>query len=80
MSRLEKSSEEYRKNLLVKNEYKTGDEYISGHKNATADGDEKGKGESDSGAIGGLTDIKTREKSLLRNKYSNKKPYDSSNA
>jgi len=80
MSRLETQSEEYRKSLLVKNEYGTGGEYVSGHKNATADGDEKGKGESDSGVIGSLTDVNMRGKSLLKNKYSNSKPYNSSNA
>ena len=81
MSRLEDSSEKYRKDLIVKNEYNTGKgEYYAGHGNAVSDGDEKGKGESDDGSVGSKTDIDKRGKSLLKNKFSTKEPYNSSNA
>lgn len=81
MSRLEKSSEKFRKDAIVKNEYNISKgEYYAGHGNAISDGDDKGKGESDAGDVGSKTDIKIRGKSLKKNKYSKDKPYSSSNA
>jgi hypothetical protein len=78
MSRLLKNSPQYRDPLLAKNEFTNNDEYVVGHPNALSDGDEHGKGETDT--IGSATDIKKRQQLEAKNKYTLNDPYDSSNA
>lgn len=76
MSRLEEISEPFRKDAVVRNSYNPNDEYSGTHPNSLSDGDEKGKGDDGSGQAGSATDIKTREKSVVRNKFNNNNPYD----
>jgi hypothetical protein len=78
MSRLENNSLIYRKEQIVKNAYNNGSEYNESNKNALSDGDEKGKGETNT--VGGLTDIKTRNSLLVKNKYKTGNEYNESNA
>ena len=78
-SRLSRMSEEFREREIARNTFQDGDPYETGHKNAQSDGDEWGKGETESG-IGSKTDIKKRETSEAKNKYSNNNPYNISNA
>jgi hypothetical protein len=62
--------------LFPINEYKpTSSEYGAGHPNALSDGDEKGKGETQT--IGGKTDILTRSVLKAVNQYSDSAPYTS---
>lgn len=79
MSRLEDISEQYRKREVVRNDYDKNDTYSGTHPDALSDGDEKGKGEKN-GSVGGATDIKTREKQIVKNKFNKNKPYDDSTA
>jgi len=74
MSKLEDYSKPFRDCTIVKNSYKCGEEYVSGHKNAISDGDELGKDENN-GQVGSLTDIKQRSCSLIKNPYNSNKPY-----
>ena len=74
MSKLDEISKQYRDCTIVKNTYKCGNEYVLGHPNAISDGDELGKGENND-QIGGLTDIKTRNCSIVKNPYNENKPY-----
>jgi hypothetical protein len=74
MSRLEVISLPFRKLEIAKNDYNENDKYEVGHPDALSTGDEKGKGEKD-GQIGGLTDIKTREKLMTKNKFNKNKEY-----
>ena len=76
MSRLEKTSAQYRDPLMAKNEFNLNDEYNVGHPDALSTGDEEGKGDVN-GSVGGLTDIKTREKLVAKNKYGKNKEYNS---
>ena len=75
MSNLEDTSKVFRDNSVVKNTYKTEDQYVAGHKNALSDGDEKGKGEKNS-SVGSATDIKTRNTLSTKNTYNKNKEYD----
>ncbi len=77
MSRLLDNSAQYRDALIVKNDYKPSDEYTSGHADALSDGDNKGMGEKN-GSVGTITDIKTRETLLVKNKFNKNKEYNSS--
>lgn len=79
-SNLTRISEEFREREISRNAYQRNDEYVSTHENALSDGDEKGKGESDRGSVGGRTDIQKREWSVAKNKYSNNNPYNIDNA
>ncbi len=79
MSRLEDVSVQFRKKNVVRNDYDENDKYEAGHPNALSTGDEKGKGLVDE-QVGGLTDIKTRETSMARNKYNRNKEYNDATA
>lgn len=62
--------------LIPINEYKpTSSEYGAGHPNALSDGDEKGKGETQT--VGSKTDISTRVALKVINQYTDLKPYTS---
>lgn len=61
-------SEEFRQKNITRNEYDKNDEYETGHPNAISDGDELGKGLNNNDA-GSATDIKSRKKSIAKNKY-----------
>jgi hypothetical protein len=62
--------------LLPINEYKpVSSEYGANHKNALSDGDEKGKGETNT--IGNKTDITTRNILKNVNQYTDANPYKS---
>ena len=78
MSRLQDISIQYRKREVARNDYDKNDEFGSGHENALSDGDEKGKGETDT--IGGKTDIKQREIAATKNKYNLNNEYNDSTA
>jgi len=82
MSRLEDISIAYRKANLAGNSklYTANKPYTSGHDNAKSTGDEKGKGENDSGQVGSATDIKTRETLMIKNKFNKNHEYNDSNA
>ena len=54
-------------------------EYSSVNRDAVADGDDKGRGESSSGSIGTLTDINEREKLLAKNGYNENRFYSTVN-
>lgn len=77
-SNLSRISEEFREREIARNEYQDGDPYVTGHENALSDGDEKGKGETNT--IGGRTDIEKRQTSIAKNKYSLNNPYNINNA
>jgi hypothetical protein len=79
MSRLETESVTFRNNVVAKNIYNNNDQYNAGNPNALSTGDEKGKGLVNNVA-GGLTDIKTRDKLITKNKYGYNKEYNSSTA
>jgi len=74
MSRLEVISLPYRKLEIAKNIYNENDKYEVGNPNALSDGDEKGKGEFN-GSVGGLTDIRTRDKLMTKNKFNKNNEY-----
>jgi hypothetical protein len=87
-SKLEELGNQYRKDNIIKNTYQNsgGNEYGAKHKNALADGDNKGKGTGvfmDTGSGGGLEDQvgasnspgSGRIANLIKNKYSADKPY-----
>jgi len=78
MSRLENISKVFREQNIVRNDYKEGDYYSVSHPDALSTGDEAGKGETTT--IGSLTDIKTREKLVVKNIYTKNNEYNSSNA
>ena len=78
MSRLLDNSDQYRNPLLARNEFTNNDEYQVGHANALSDGDEHGKGETDT--IGSATDIKKRAQLEAKNIFTINDPYDSSKA
>jgi hypothetical protein len=62
--------------LFPINEYKpVSSEYNSGHPNALSDGDEKGKGETQT--IGNKTDILTRSALKGVNQFTDSSPYTS---
>lgn len=70
-------SASYRNREVVRNKYKTTDEYRASHPNAKSDGDEAGKGENN-GSIGGKTDIAQRNTAEARNFYTKNNAYDAS--
>lgn len=72
---LNKYSEAFRNRELVRNKYKTTDEYSASHKNALADNDDFGKGEN-SGNIGSATDRRERNKAEARNIFTKNNPYN----
>jgi hypothetical protein len=62
--------------LFPINEYKpVSSEYSAGHQNALSDGDEKGKGETQT--IGNKTDILTRSALKGVNQFTDSSPYTS---
>ena len=77
-SNLTRISGQFREREIARNEFQEGDPYNIGHKNAKSDGDEWGKGETDT--IGGKTDIQKREWSEAKNKYNLNNPYNINNA
>jgi hypothetical protein len=79
MSRLEDVSLPFRKSNVARNDYDYNDEYNQGHPDALSTGDEEGKGENN-GQIGGLTDIKTREKLITKNKFNKNREYNAGTA
>lgn len=79
MSRLEGISLPFRVKHIARNAYDENDKYEVGHSNALSNGDEPGKGEVD-GQVGGLTDIRTREKSMARNRYNRNREYNDATA
>lgn len=67
-----------RKSLLVKNDYKTANEYSSTNKDANSDGDEYGKGTGiflDTVNGGSSLDIEERKSEIKINEYQPNKPY-----
>lgn len=72
---LNKYSEGFRNRELVRNKYKTTNEYRANHPNALSDGDELGKGENN-GSIGSATDIRQRTIAEARNTFTKNNPYD----
>jgi len=79
MSRLEDISEQFRKREIARNDYDKEDTYNSGHDDALSTGDEAGKGEVN-GQVGGATDIKTRQSSIVKNKYNKNNEYNAGTA
>ena len=75
MSNLEKTSVEFRKKEVARNNYDNNDPYELGHANALSDGDELGKGEKN-GQVGSATDIQARETAAAKNKYNIDRQYD----
>jgi len=68
-------SNAFRNRELVRNRYKSTDEYRAGHPDAKSDGDELGKGENN-GSIGSATDIRERTVAEARNIFTKNNPYD----
>lgn len=79
MSRLEGLSLPFRVKHIARNAYDENDKYEVGHSNALSNGDEKGKGLLNE-EVGGLTDIKTRSKSMARNKFNRNREYNDATA
>ena len=79
MSRLLENSPQYRDTHIARNIFDKNDNYNVAHPNALSDGDEWGKGLLN-GQVGGLTDIKSKERMLVKNMYNQNNPYDIENA
>lgn len=79
MSKLEEVSLPFRNKLIASNDYDNNDQYVVSHADALSTGDEEGKGELN-GKIGGLTDIKSRDAAIVKNKYNKNKEYNNSTA
>jgi hypothetical protein len=79
MSKLEDVSLSFRNINIARNDYDNNDQYNVGHPDALSTGDEEGKGEMN-GKIGGLTDIKSRDIAITKNKYNKNKEYNASTA
>jgi hypothetical protein len=77
-SNLSRISQEFRDREIARNTFQDGDPYNINHPNAKSDGDERGKGETNT--IGGRTDIAKRQESIARNKFSLNNPYNIDNA
>lgn len=75
---LSQIADQQRAALMASNEYdgSPGDEYGSSHPNALSDGDEAGKGQTNT--IGSQTDILTRQSLLGFNTYNASSEYNSS--
>lgn len=71
-------SKSYRNREVVRNKYKTTDEYRFGHPNVVSDGDEHGKDLGSAGTIGSKTDIAQRNTAEARNFYTKNNAYDAS--
>lgn len=78
MSRLLDNSDQYRDPLIAKNTFTPNDDYNIAHQNALSDGDDQGKGETDT--IGSATDIRKRNQLEAKNLYTKNDPYDSTKA
>ena len=78
MSRLLDNSDQFRDPLLAKNVHTNSDEYSVGHSRALSDGDEHGKGATDT--IGNVTDIAKRQELEAKNMYTSNDPYDATKA
>lgn len=78
MSRLLENSDQYRDPLLAKNAFTNNDEYNIGNSRALSDGDDHGKGETDT--IGSATDIAKRNQLEAKNIFTQNDPYDASKA
>lgn len=77
MSRLLNNSPQFRDPLLSKNTFNSEDTYNIANPRALSDGDEHGKGETNT--IGSATDIAKRNQLQAKNLYNNNKPYDLTN-
>ena len=64
-----------RNTLLSKNIYNNSYQYSSGNPNALSDGDERGRGENNTGGVGTVTDINERTVLRAKNKYGSTKTY-----
>lgn len=80
MSRLEDINKPFRECAIVRNDYNLNDEYKIGHPDSISDGDELGKDDNGKGTVGSATDIKMREKLMVKNKYNNNRGYCSGTA
>jgi hypothetical protein len=78
-SRLLANSVQFRDKNVAKNRYKTNNEYVAGHPDALSTGDELGKDELN-GNTGSATDIKERQKEIVKNKFNSNRTYNASNA
>lgn len=78
MSRLLDNSPEFRDPLIAKNTFNINDNYEAGHPNALSDGDEQGKGETNT--VGSATDIQQRQILKAKNLYTRNAPYDAASA
>lgn len=76
-SNLSRISGTFRDREISRNTFQDGDPYNINHPNAKSDGDERGKGETDT--IGGSTDIRVRNVLTAKNKYSRNNPYNIDN-
>ena len=75
-TKLDKISEQFRKESLTRNSYSEKNLYNSQNPNALSNGDEKGKGQKgDNGTVGSTTDIQNRISSLGRNSYNENNKY-----
>jgi hypothetical protein len=79
MSRLLENSPEFRDAHIARNPFNKNDNYNVAHPNALSDGDEAGKGLLN-GQVGGLTDIKSKEKMVAKNMYNQNNEYNISKA
>lgn len=79
MSRLLENSPQFRDANVARNTYDKNDNYNVAHPNALSDGDEWGKGLLN-GQVGGLTDIKSKDRMLAKNMYNINNPYNIDNA
>ncbi len=79
MSKLEDVSLPFRTRSIARNDYNYNDEYSVGHSDALSTGDEKGKGEVN-GQIGSATDIKERNKEIVKNKFNKNREYNAGTA
>lgn len=78
MSRLLDNGKQYRDVLLAKNNYNVDDEYRMGHPDVLSDGDDKGRGQTNS--IGTAIDISERERLMAKSIYNKDNEYNISNA
>ena len=79
MSRLEDANISFRQKNVSRNSYDNNEQYNVGHSNALSNGDDKGKGENE-GQVGSTTDIKTRERLVVKNKFNKNNEYNSATA
>jgi hypothetical protein len=79
MSKLEDNSVSFKKKNISRNRYDNNKYYNVSHPNALSTGDEPGKGEVN-GQVGNATDIKTRDKLIVKNKYNKNKEYNDATA